>query len=193
MARRTKPSTAPPLKPQDGGAVVLSGAGVQGPAGPKGERAGVSLEVDRPLVILVDSRAIVDVARRAILAEVRDQLYDGQTPAGGPQRPLSQRALGDPRRVSDKRGVRTGHMADEMRATPIKGDTARAESVVLPPTDRNVFVATELKRGVRYLGLGPRHLAASQRAVDEAVKAMVEGRKVEPEQGEPKAEEEAKG
>ena len=64
MARRTKPSTAPPRKPQDGGAVVLSGSGVQGPAGPKGERAGVSLEVDRPLVILVDSRAIVDVARR---------------------------------------------------------------------------------------------------------------------------------
>lgn len=74
MARRTRPSTAPPRKPADGGAVVLSGAGVQGPAGPKGERAGVSLEVDRPLVILVDSRAIVDVARRAILAEVRDQL-----------------------------------------------------------------------------------------------------------------------
>lgn len=188
---RRKPSQSPPRKPEDGGAVILAGAGAIGPAGPGGERAGATLEVDRDLVVLIDSRAIVDVARRAVLAEVRDQIYDGQRPDGGPQRPLSDRHAADPRRVSDKRGVRTGHFADELRASPIKGDTARAESSVMPPVDRNVFVATEAKRGVRYLGIGQRHAAAVERAVAEVVQAMTAGRKVEPEQGEPLAHEEA--
>lgn len=191
MARRKDLRTAPPRKLSDGGAVILQGAGTIGPVGPSGEKAGVQLEVDKPLVIQIDSRAIVDAVRRAVLDEVRDQIYAGKRPDGGPQRPLSPRHAADPRRVSDKRGVRTGHMADELRATPIKGDTARAESAIMVPTDRNVFVATELARGVRYLGVGPGVLAASEAATDKTVRACVEGRKVEPEQGEPLAREEA--
>ena len=188
---RKPPKDAPRRKPTDGGAVILQGAGTIGPVGPNGAKAGVHLEVDKPLVIQIDSRAIVDVARRAILDATRDALYAGKRPDGGPQRPLSQRSLGDPRRATDKRGVRTGHMADDLRASPIKGDTAKAESAIMVPTDRNVFVATELKRGVRYLGVGPAVLAASQQAVASTLAAIMEGRKVEPEQGEPLAREEA--
>src|SRR5688572_4431766 len=187
MARRKDPSAAPTRKPSDGGAVLLQGAGNIGPVGPNGEVAGAALEVDRSLVILVDSRAIVDVVRRAVLNVTRDHLYAGKRPDGGPQRPLSQRSLGDPRRVSDKRGVRTGHLADELRAKPITGTTAKAESVILPPPNRNVFLATEKSRGIKYLGVGPAHLQASERAMSEAIAAMMEGRKVEPEQGEPDA------
>jgi hypothetical protein len=145
VARRRDPKTAPTRKPSDGGAVILTGAGAIGPAGPNGERAGASLEVDRDLVVLFDSRALVDLARRAILAQTRDQIYEGRTPQGGPQRPLSQARQAEPR-VSQVRGVKTGHFADQLRASPIKGDAARAESVIMPPTDRNVFVATELSR-----------------------------------------------
>lgn len=190
MARRRAPKDSPPRGPGDGGAVLLHGAGNIGPVGPRGERAGVQLEVDQDLVVLIDSRAIVDVVRRAVLAEAREQIYAGRTPTGGPQRPLSERVAADPRRVSPHRGVRTGHMADELRASPIKGDAARAESVIMVPTDRNVFISTELKRGIKYLGLGPQHLAASERATGEAVRAMVDGRKVEPEQGAPVAKDE---
>lgn len=170
--------------------MLLTGAGGIGPAGPRGEAAGVSLEVDRPLVVLFDSRAVVDLARRAVLAESRDQIYEGRRPDGGPQRPLSAARSAEPGRVSQVRGVKTGHFADELRATPIKGDAAKAESTVLPPTDRNVFVATEAKRGVRYLGLGPRAAAAAERAVAEGLTAMLEGRRVEAEQGEPAAKDE---
>jgi hypothetical protein len=190
VARRRDPKTAPPRKPSDGGSVILTGAGVIGPAGPNGEQAGAMLQVDQDLVILFDSRALVDVVRRAVLAQTRDQIYEGRTPQGGPQRPLSHARQVEPR-VSQVRGVKTGHFADELRASPIKGNAARAESTIMPPTDRNVFVAMELKRGVKYLGLGPEHAAAAEKAMAEAMRAMLEGRKVEAEQGEPVAKDEA--
>lgn len=190
MARRPKPETAPPRRPEHGGAVLLTGAGGIGPAGPRGEAAGASLDVDRDLVVLIDSRTLVDVARRAILVEARDQILDGRRPDGGPQRPVSAATAAQPGRVSDKRGVASGHMADELRATPIVGDTRKAHSYIWVPPNRNVFVATEAKRGVRYLAIGPRHAEAAQRAIDEAVRAALAGRKVDPEQGAPTAAEE---
>jgi hypothetical protein len=141
-------------------------------------------------VIDIDARAIVDVARRTILAETSENIREGRRPDGGPQRPLSKRAAADPSRESPHRGFKSGHMADELRASPIKGTSAQAESTVLPPTDRNVFIATEAQRGVRYLGIGPAIAAAVDQAVAEAVGAMMEGRKVEAEQGEPTGDEE---
>lgn len=144
-------------------------------------------------MIDVDARAIVDVARRAILGETSENIRQGRRPDGGPQRPLSKRTAADPKRESPHRGFRTGHMADELRATPIKGSSASAESTVAVPTDRNVFIATEAQRGVRYLGVDGPVAAAVDRAVAEAVGAMVEGRKVEAEQGETKGAEERGG
>lgn len=189
MARRKNPAQAPTRKPGDPGAVVLSGAGATGPAGPGGQRAGVVLESE-PLVIDLDARALVDVARRTILGETSENIREGRRPDGGPQRPLSRRAAADPKRESPHRGFRTGHMADELRASPIRGDSARAESTVLPPTDRNVFVATEAQRGVKYLGIGPTIAAAVDQALAETVHAMVDGRQVEAEQGQPRGAEE---
>lgn len=143
-----------------------------------------------PLVIDLDSRAIVDVARRKILELTSENIRQGRRPDGGAQRPLSKRAAADPDRESPYRGNRTGHMADEMRSSPIKGTSAAAEATIAVPTDRNVFIAQEKKRGIRYLGIG----AAIAQAVDEevavAVEAMLEGRKVEAEQGQPRGAEE---
>lgn len=190
MPRRKDPKTAPRRKPSDGGAVLLTGAGGIGPVGPKGERAGVSLEVDRPLVMLIDAAAIVDAARRAILPVARDLILEGRRPDGGPQRPLSAARAAEPGRVSQHRGVKSGHMADELQATPITGDTRQAQSFVQVPPNRNVFVGMEAKRGIRYLAIGPAHAEAAQRAVSETVRAMTEGRLVDTEQGAPTAAEE---
>lgn len=169
--------------------IGLQGAGGIGPVMP-GAKAGVTLDGD-PLTILLDARALVDAARRAVLATTADQIREGRRPDGGPQRPLSRYAAADPKRLSQHRGYRTGHLADELRATPIRGDAGKAESTVLPPTDRNVFVATEKARGVTYLAIGPEVAAAVDKATSEAAAAMLAGRKVEAEQGEPKAREES--
>lgn len=144
-------------------------------------------------MIDVDARAIVDVARRTILGATSENIRSGRRPDGGPQRPLSKRAAADPTRESPHRGFKSGHMADELRATPIKGSSSQAESTIAVPTDRNVFIATEAARGVRYLGIGPAIAAAVDQAVAETVSAMMEGRKVEAEQGEPKGAEERGG
>lgn len=81
-------------------------------------------------------------------------------------------------------------MADELRATPIRGDAGQATSTVQVPADRNVFVATEAQRGVRYLGIGAALATAVETATAEAVAAMLAGRAVTAEQGEPKGREE---
>ncbi|MCY0985986.1 hypothetical protein OV203_02520 [Nannocystis sp. ILAH1] len=188
---RKEPSQAPRRRPEDGGAVLLAGAGVIGPAGPSGEQAGAALEVDGDLVVLLDARALVDVARRAVLTTTREHILAGKRPDGGPQRPLSTGRLTDANRVSEHRGVRTGDMADNLRATAIKGDAGAAECWITVAPNRNVFIATEAARGVTYLGIGPAHAAAAAQAVNEAAGEMMAGRKVEAEQGEPKAAEEA--
>lgn len=168
--------------------IGLQGAGAVGPSAP-GAAAGVTLEGD-VRTILIDARAIVDQVRRAILAEVSDQIREGKRPDGGPQRPLSKRNAADPRRESTFRGYRTGVLVDELRASPIRGDAGKAESQVMPPTSRNVFIATEAARGVTYLGIGPRVAEAADRATREVVAAQLDGRKVEADQGEPEAREE---
>src|SRR5690606_13881168 len=168
-----------------------TGAGGIGPAGPDGGCAGVSLEVDQDLGVQIDSRAIVDAARREELKVSRDLILEGLTPAGGPQRPLSAARKAEPGGVWAKRGVKAGFTADNLRATAIGGDTAAAESQVAVPTNRNVFIATEAQRGVRYLGIGPAHAAAAERVTAEVVEAALAGLRVVAEQGQPTAAEEA--
>lgn len=189
MPRRRKPADERRRQPGDPGVVVLAGAGATGPVGPDGQRAGVTLE-GPALVIDLDARALVDIARREILAQTSENIREGRRPDGGPQRPLSRRAAADPNRESPHRGFRTGLLADELRATPIRGDAGRAESTVAPPTTRNVFIAQEKERGVTYLAISPQIAAAVEQATADAVRAMLEGRAVTAEQGEPKGREE---
>jgi hypothetical protein len=159
--------------------------------GPGASDSPVKLEGD-PLIVDIDARAIVDVARRVVLRETRENIAEGKRPDGGPQRPLSKRHEADPNRVSPHRGYRTGVLADELRSSPIKGDTSRASARVLPPTSRNVFIAMEAKRGVEYLGMSPAIDAEVIKAVDQAIEDMLDGLKVVAEQGEPTAKEESK-
>ena len=171
--------------------MILRGRGVQGPA-PRsgGGQPGVRVSGDE-LVIDLDARALVDGIRREVLAEVRQQIRDGERPDGGPQRPLSKARAAEPREGS--RGVKTGHMIDNLEASPIRGSAASASSTITVPGDRIVFLRGENKRGVQYLGIGPRHVAAAERIAGEMVEAMLDGKRVEAEQGRPLAKEEAGG
>lgn len=190
MARRRKPADSPPRQPGDGGAIILQGRGAaQGPATRAGEGAGVQVEGDA-LVLDLDARALVDGMRRAMLAESREQIREGKRPDGGAQRPLSRRAAADPKREAPVRGVRTGHMIDDLEATPIRGSATSAESEIKVPGDRVVFQRAEAQRGVHYLGVGARHVAAGERAVGEMLDAMLDGKRVEAEQGTPLAKNE---
>lgn len=156
--------------------------------GPGAADSPVKLE-GSPLIVNVDSRAIVDAARRAALAATRENIADGRKPDGSPQKPLSKEVAAQPGRAGPVRGFKTGHMADNLRSTAIKGTTAKAETTIMVPTDRNVFIAQEAKRGVEYLGFGAAVDAAIVQAVDEYLEHMLDGLKVEVAQGEPRAKE----
>lgn len=144
-----------------------------------------------PLVVDLDARVLVDVARRVVLEETRAAIVGGRRPDGGPQRPLSAARAEQDGRVSRFRGFATGHLADELRATPIKGDHNSASSTIHPPTDRNVFIATEARRGVRYLGLGGEMKAAIAEGVKARLAEMLAGGFLEAVQGEPRARDKA--
>ena len=150
----------------------------------------VRIEGDQRTISL-DARVLVDIARRVILTVTRDHIAEGRRPDGGPQRPLSAARAAAPGRAGPHRGYKTGHLADELRAKPIKGDHNAASSEVLPPTDRNVFVALEAKRGVRYLGIGAEARAKIGEAVTARLAAMLSGEVSTAKQGEPTAKDEA--
>lgn len=148
------------------------------------------IQVSGDLVIDFDARALVDVGRRAILPVIREDIMEGRAPDGSPQPPLSKRAALQPRE-SDHRGFKTGELADGLVATAIKGTETSASCTIRGPTNRNVVLGKEAKRGRFYIAMGPRAEAAAMEAIDGAVDAMLEGRKVEMEQGEPTSREEA--
>lgn len=121
---------------------------------------------------------------------LRGQIMDGIAPDGSPQPPLSPRAAHQ-QRDSMHRGYKSGELADGLRATAIKGTATEAESSIMGPTNRNVVLSKEAARGRYYIAMGPATEAAAMEAIGEAVDAMLDGRKVEMEQGEPTSREEA--
>ncbi|WP_434417784.1 hypothetical protein [Nannocystis pusilla] len=105
----------------------------------------------------INTRAdlIVDAVTHALLVYFRQAIQSGSKPDGsGEQVRLSQAAAANPKRLGPVRGFDTGHMSDNLRRTPITGTTTNARARVLPPTDRNVFIGTEAKRGIFYLSTG---------------------------------------
>ena len=154
--------------------------------GPGATDSPVQLE-GAPLIVNIDSRALVHAARNAALRVTSDNIAEGKKPDGSAQKPLSKGVAAQPGRAGPVRGYKTGHMADDLFSSPIKGTTAKAEAVIRVPTDRNVFIAQEAKRGIEYIGFGAAVDAAIVQAVDEYLSMMLDGLKVEAEQGEPRA------
>lgn len=101
-----------------------------------------------------DAGLLVDSIRTALLALYRQALREGEKPDGsGAQPALTERAKAAKGRVGKTRGFRTGFLADNLRASKITGSTTKAQSRIVPPTNRNVFIAAEAKRGNTFFSL----------------------------------------
>lgn len=159
--------------------IVIVPAVDEAPAGEWGTRT-----VSAGLAVNLDAAILVDAGTRALLQHLRESILTGQRPdGGGPQKPLSARALADPDRESPHRAYNTGELADGIFRTAIASNGSSATSTVKPPRSRSVYVAAESGRGISLItGAG----AAGKAAVDAARAAgvlMGKGREVEVDRG----------
>lgn len=146
---------------------------------PEDGDGGVRIRTDG-LTLDLDPVIIADHVGRAHLLHTRESIMTGQKPDGsGPVKPLKERALNEPNRESDFRGFKSGELADHIKRTPIKvkGDTATFREV--PPPSRNAYVGTELKRGYRILTSEGKAGQVAFDAAEEAIAAIMTGRRVE--------------
>jgi hypothetical protein len=170
---RFLPKLGAKLKPGDPGVFVLIPPR-KDPADPNGVQ--ISSE---GLSVLLDPAVIVAAMREAHMAHTRAAIEEGKRPDGkGPQRPLGTRAAADPERKSDVRNFRTGELAEGLRVSPIKSDGVTASSTLMPPVSRTAHVAREKARGVVLLTTEGAAGRACRAAAQDAVAAMVTGRKV---------------
>ncbi|MBL9105179.1 MAG: hypothetical protein JNL82_29810 [Myxococcales bacterium] len=99
----------------------------------------------------LDAGLLVDALRTALLVLFRQGILEGQKPDGtGAQPRLTERVANRPGRKGKTRGYNTGYFADNLRASKITGSTTAAQSRILPPTNRNVYIANEAKRGISF-------------------------------------------
>lgn len=99
----------------------------------------------------LDAGLLVDELSTGILVLTREAVMQGEKPDGsGKQKPLSDKVKAQKGRASDNRGYKTGFFADTIRRGKITGSTVKAQTRIVPDPRRNVFVASELKRGVQY-------------------------------------------
>lgn len=134
--------------------------------------------------ISVSADVPVDVVSHALLVYWRSTILSGTKPTGqAPQVKLSQATLARGDRLTPYRGAATGHLGDNLRRGQITGTTTRARCAIMPPSDRNVFVALELKRNIRYIGLGGEVDEVIRLAVQSWLVAAVAGTAREAEPG----------
>jgi hypothetical protein len=101
-----------------------------------------------------DAGLLVDALRLALLVLYRTAILQGEKPDGsGAQPKLNPRVAAQRGRRGKTRGYKTGFMADNLRASKITGSTTKASSRILPPTNRNVYIAEEAKRGISFFSV----------------------------------------
>lgn len=126
----------------------------------------------------LDPAIFIDRGGRHHLKHTRTSLLEGKRPdTGAPQKPLSRQALAVDRQ-SEHRGYRTGHLADEIKRTKIKRSGSSATASIVPPPNRNVYVAQERARGVNLLTLAGLAGDAVRAGFQEALAEIAEGGKV---------------
>lgn len=144
-------------------------------------------------VIDLDPAKLVDAATDAWLVHTRAAIIAGQRPdGGGPQKPLSARALANPDRESPNRGFKTGELADGLRRTAITSNGSTASAVCYPPVSRNAYVGKEAKRGVNLVTGAGAAGAAMLAAAREVGFAMARGEQIPIDRGEHGPEEAAR-
>jgi hypothetical protein len=172
------------IQSSEAGVVLFAGSERRGKATGREGALTISL-VAREVPIEIRADVLLDIVRAELLALYRQQIMQGRKPDGGPQPRLGKSAS----QVQDRkggRGFRTGFLADNLRSPKMTGTTASARARILPPTKRNVFIASEAARGIFYLLIG----ADAERSIQEMVDAFltkifadaagVGGRKMEP-------------
>lgn len=118
-----------------------------------------------------DAGLLVDSLRSALLSLYRQGILEGEKPDGsGSQPPLSERARAQKGRAGKTRGYKTGYLADNLRASKITGSTTKASSRIVPPTNRNVYIASELKRGNSFFSVSGMAALVIADVTDEFVK-----------------------
>jgi hypothetical protein len=148
------------------GAVLFAGTERRGSEAGRDGALTISL-VAKEVGIEIRADALLDVVRVQLLQKFRIDITEGRRPdTGAPQKPLPEAKAEAKGRRSPHRGYATGVFADGLRSPKMTGTTANARSRILPPTTRNVYVATEAKRGVFFLLLGPSHERLMQDATD---------------------------
>lgn len=113
---------------------------------------------------------LADVVSHALLAHAYGSILTGVRMEDGEQQPpLKSRAAAESR-ITPHRGAKTGELASKIRRTKMTGTTVRARTTILPPTNRNVYLAAEARRGNTFLGLGE----ATDEVIREAVQVSID-------------------
>lgn len=139
--------------------------------------------ISASFVLDFNAGVLVDEMAKAFIGHHLEAISNGRHPRGGGQRPLSEGRRNDPGRESKYRGYNSGHLAENLRRGKITGTTAKAKTRILPPTDRNVFLANEEKRGITYLSTEGEAGEAATAAGYAAVELLLLGKKVDVDRG----------
>lgn len=119
----------------------------------------------------LDAGLLVDALRTSLLNLYRQAIREGEKPDGSGKQPeLTDAVKKQSGRASQVRGYKTGYFSDNIRASKITGSTVKAQSRILPPTSRNVFLAQELKRGIEYFSTE----GIAQLVIADVTKAFIE-------------------
>lgn len=122
-----------------------------------------------------------EIVGNALLVFARDSILTGvKMEDGQAQKRLKARAAAE-ERLTPFRGAKSGVLADGLRRGQVTGSTVRARTVIQPPTNRNVVIAKEAKRGNTYLGLGSATDDVIRLAVQTAIDAALESKLKAPE------------
>lgn len=120
----------------------------------------------------LDAGLLVDAISTSLLVLFRQSIMSGIKPDGsGAQPKLTAKVEGQKGRMGKVRGFKTGHFANNIRRAKISGSTTKAQTRILPPTNRNVFIAEEAKRDISYFSV--KGTAAA--VITEVTDAFVEG------------------
>jgi hypothetical protein len=129
-----------PLQPGEGQTVIP-------PSNPPAEKTGVRV-LSAGLTLDLNAKHLVNAMSQDLLTHHRASILTGQRPdGGGAQAALGLKAASQPGRLTQHRGAKTGHLADELHRTEITGDSAHASTRIEPPGDRFVYVRKEAKHG----------------------------------------------
>lgn len=133
----------------------------------------------------LDAGLLVDGITSALLVFYHDSIKEGSKPDGsGKHVPLTEKVKKDKSRRSQYRGYKTGFFAENIRRNKITGTTVKAQSRIVPPNNRNVFIAQEAKRGNYYFSIKGSASEVIEKATQEFIKGGIKNANRAPELGE---------